>query len=92
MQAQAASFAASILLGVLFGVLYDAVRFSRVLLFIDVRPPHGGRDFFRLFLAALGDLLFFAVAAVLMCVFFFVTGDGRVRGFALVGAFCGFLA
>ena len=92
MQAQAASFTASILLGVLFGVLYDAVRFSRVLLFIDVRPPRGGRDFFRLFLAALGDLLFFAVAAVLMCVFFFVTGDGRVRGFALVGAFCGFLA
>ena len=41
MQAQAASFAASILLGVLFGVLYDAVRFSRVLFFIDVRPPRG---------------------------------------------------
>ena len=39
MQAQAASFTASILLGVLFGVLYDAVRFSRVLLFIDVGPP-----------------------------------------------------
>mgnify|MGYP004498394309 CR=1 FL=1 len=92
MQAQAAAFAASLALGILYGVLYDIVRFSRVLLFIDVRPPRGGRDFFRLLLVALGDFLFLVVCAVLACVFFFVTGDGRVRGFVLVGAFCGFLA
>ena len=92
MQAQAVAFAASLALGVLYGVLYDIVRFLRVLFFIDVRPPRGGRDFFRLFLVAVGDFLFLVVCAVLACVFFFVTGDGRVRGFVLVGAFCGFLA
>ena len=92
MQAQAVSFAASLALGVLYGILYDAVRFLRVLFFVDVRPPRGGRDFFRLLLVAVGDFFYLTVCAALMCVFFFVTGDGRVRGFVLVGAFCGFLA
>ena len=91
MSGQAASFAASLVLGVIFGVLYDVIRFTRVLLCVDVRPPHGARGWLRGMIVALGDLLFFAVAAVLMCVFFFVTNNGEVRGFALVGAFLGFL-
>ncbi len=91
MLGQAASFAASLVLGVLFGVLYDVIRFTRVLLCVDVRPPRGRHGWFGCVIVALGDLAFFTTAAVLMCVFFFVTNNGEVRGFALVGAFCGFL-
>ena len=91
MVGQAASLAASLVLGVLFGALYDVIRFTRVLLCVDARPPHGRRGWLRCFIVALGDLLFFVLAAVLMCVFFFVTNNGEVRGFALLGAFCGFL-
>lgn len=91
MTGQATSLVASLILGVIYGVLYDVVRFTRVLLCVDVRPPRGRRGWLRGVIVALGDLLFFMIAAVLMCVFFFVTNNGQVRGFALLGAFCGFL-
>ena len=92
MQAQAAAFAASLALGVLYGVLYDIVRFLRVLFFIDVRPPPGRPEYLRRYLVPVADLLFLVWSGGRASVFFFVTGDGRVRGFVLVGAFCGFLA
>lgn len=122
----------SLLLGVLFGVLYDGIRFVRVVFSVRVSNPFTaagpGKDArarrqtakdkarraakadaapnekekkhkntrrhgapFQYLFVALTDFLFFAICAVLMCVFFFLTGDGRVRGFPLLGAFLGFL-
>lgn len=97
MQAAAIAFALSFPLGILYGVIYDVIRFIRVVLYVDVRSPFSAarrksvHAWFAWGVCALGDLCFFAVAAVLMCVFFFLTGDGRVRGYVLVGAFLGFL-
>lgn len=132
MKMQAAAFLLSLLLGVLFGVLYDGIRFVRVVFSVRVSNPFTaagpGKDArarrqtakdkarraakadaapnekekkhkntrrhgapFQYLFVALTDFLFFAICAVLMCVFFFLTGDGRVRGFPLLGAFLGFL-
>lgn len=90
--------ALSLPLGMLLGIVYDVIRFSRVLLGINVRSPfavpRGGKRFrawIAYLLVALGDFFFFCVAAVCMCVFFFLSGDGRMRVQVLVGAFFGFL-
>lgn len=80
--------ALSLFCGILLGVVYDLVRFVRVVFGIDVSNPFKkGKRFaiFKYLFVAVGDLLFFVIAAVVMCVFFFLTGDGRVRGFALAG-------
>lgn len=107
----------SLLLGVLFGVLYDGIRFVRVVFSVRVSNPFTaagpGKDArarrqtakdkarraakadaapnekekkhkntrrhgapFQYLFVALTDFLFFAICAVLMCVFFFLTGDG----------------
>lgn len=132
MKMQATAFLLSLLLGVLFGVLYDGIRFVRVVFSVRVSNPFTATEYgkdararrqtakgeakrtaktdaapgkkgqkykntrrhgapFQYLFVALTDFLFFAVCAVLMCVFFFLTGDGRVRGFPLLGAFLGFL-
>lgn len=93
MTAAALSAALSVIVGVFFGLVYDAVRFTRVFFGISVRSPFGKKGampWISWVFTALGDLLFFLTAAVCMCVFFFLTGDGEMRGYALVGAFLGF--
>lgn len=142
MKMQATALLLSLFIGVLFGVLYDVIRFVRVVFSVRVSNPfvplraervkgkhrraekstgknagkYAGKStagraaeakippgaapckkerrrgaLFQFLFVVLTDFLFFAVCAVLMCVFFFLTGDGRVRGFPLLGAFLGFL-
>lgn len=98
MSMAALSAALSVLVGVLLGAVYDVIRFTRVLFGADVRSPFAERGqkrrrgaWFSYVFVTLGDLLFFAVATVCMCVFFFLTGDGRMRAYALFGALGGFL-
>lgn len=91
----ALSTALSLPLGALLGMVYDVIRFIRVLLGVDVRSPFGARPrrrgaYLAYIIVALGDFLFFAIAAVFLSVFFFLTGDGRMRSYVLLGAFCGF--
>ena len=95
MSAVALAAAWSVPLGALLGAVYDVIRFFRVLLGIDVRTPFASRGrrcgkWVAYVLVALGDFLFWCIAAVCMCVFFFLTGDGRMRAHALFGAFIGF--
>ncbi len=97
MSMAALTAALSVSLGVLLGAVYDVIRFFRVLFSVDVRSPIVPKGqkrrrgaWFSYVLVTLGDLLFFAVATVCMCVFFFLTGDGRMRAYALFGAFLGF--
>ena len=98
MSMAALSAALSVPMGALLGAVYDVIRFVRVLLGVDVRSPFVGKGqkrrrgaWFSYVFVTLTDLLFFAVATVCMCVFFFLTGDGRMRAYALFGALCGFL-
>lgn len=94
MRAAALSLLYSILVGGALGAVYDVIRFVRVLFHTDVRNPYAAKRHFpllRTVFVAIGDFLFFAVAAVTMCIFFFLTGDGIVRGYALLGALGGFL-
>lgn len=86
----------SLAVGALLGAVYDIIRFTRVLLNADVSNPFKKgrfnlRSFLRYIIVCIGDLLFFAVAAVVLCVFFFLTGDGRMRWYGLAGAFLGFV-
>lgn len=93
MTAAAVSAALSIPLGALLGVLYDLVRLSRVLFGITVKSPFGNkgvRCWISYILAALGDFFFCAAAGAVLCAFFFLTGDGRMRGYGLFGAAIGF--
>lgn len=83
----------SIVVGFFLGALYDVVRFFRVLFNISVENPFGKkgvRPYIVWIFASIGDLLFLLAAAVCMCVFFFLTGDGRMRSYGLCGAFLGF--
>ncbi len=89
----AISAALSIPVGALLGLVYDLVRLFRVLCSVTVKSPFGGKGVRRWFayaLVILGDLFFFAVASAVMCVFFFLTGDGRMRWYGLCGAALGF--
>lgn len=93
MTAAAVSAALSIPLGALLGVLYDTVRLLRLLFGITVKSPFGGRGFARwlsFFGTAIGDLLFCVLAGAILCAFFFLTGDGRMRAYGLLGAALGF--
>ncbi|MBQ5389998.1 MAG: spore cortex biosynthesis protein YabQ [Clostridia bacterium] len=97
MSMAALSAALSVVVGALLGAVYDVIRFFRVLLGVDVRSPFVKKGQKRRWgawlsygVVALGDLFFFVVAAVCMCVFFFLTGDGRMRAYGLLGAFGGF--
>jgi|GEM_PF-1272291 len=90
----AISAALSVVLGIAMGVIYDLIRFSRLVLGIDARSPFkkgGQKRIFGYVFVCLGDLFFFVVLTVCMCVFFFLTGDGRMRSYGLIGAFLGFL-
>lgn len=92
----AAAAALSVLVGAFLGAFYDVIRFLRVVLGVNVSNPFkkgkmSPRAAFGYVFVSLTDLLFFAVAAVCMCVFFFLMGDGRMRGYGLVGAFLGFV-
>lgn len=94
MNALAAMAAASVFVGIMLGAVYDVIRFSRAVLGVDVGNPFKKRKRFavmRYLLVVLGDIMFFMIAAAVMSVFFFITGDGRMRGHALFGAFLGFL-
>lgn len=89
----AISAALSVLVGAALGAVYDVIRFVRVLLSVDVRNPFGKKGVRRWFsysIVVLGDLLFFAIAAAVLCVFFFLTGDGCMRGYGIAGAYLGF--
>lgn len=93
MTAAAVTAALSIPLGALLGVLYDLVRLGRLLLGITVQSPFGKkgvRRWIAYILAALGDFFFCTAAGAVLCVFFFLTGDGRMRGYGLLGAALGF--
>lgn len=94
MTAAAISLLYAAALGAALAAVYDLVRLLRVLFCVDVRFPFGdGRPLplCRYLFAALGDLFFFAVASASVCAFFFLTGDGRVRGYGLFGTAVGFL-
>ena len=89
----AISAALSVPVGALLGALYDLVRLFRVLFAVTVRSPFGkkgARRWFDYAFVALGDLFFFVAAAAVMCAFFFLTGDGRMRWYGLCGAALGF--
>ena len=90
----AISAALSIVLGFAMGAFYDVIRFFRLVLGVNVSSPFkkgSGKRFFGYVLACIGDLLFFAVLSASMCIFFFLTGDGRMRSYGLLGALLGFL-
>ena len=96
MNQAAIAAALSFILGFLLGAFYDVIRFFRALFGVTVKNPFKkGRLNLKSFLGYLyvsaGDLLFFIAASAAMCVFFFLTGDGRARGYALFSSFCGFL-
>ena len=96
MTAAAVSAALSVIVGVFLGAFYDVIRFLRAALGITVASPFkkGKLTFHAVFgyvFVILTDLLFFLVAAAIMASFFFLTGDGRMRGYGLCGAFLGFL-
>lgn len=83
----------SVGVGFFLGAVYDIFRLFRVIFGITVESPFGKkgvRPYVNWILCAVGDLLYMAVCAVCMCVFFFLTGDGRMRSYGLIGAFCGF--
>ena len=83
----------SIFCGVFLGAVYDVIRFVRVLFSIDVGNPFRKKKktaVLGYLFVGVGDVLFFAIAAALMCIFFFLMGDGRMRWFALAGAYGGF--
>ena len=83
----------SVVLGAALGALYDVFRFIRVLFSVKVRSPFGKKGihpYFEWIFTAVGDLVFMMIVAVCLCVFFFLTGDGRVRIYPLAGAFLGF--
>lgn len=93
MEAIAVSAALSVPVGACLGAVYDLVRLVRILFGVTVASPFGKSGVHRwisYILAALGDLFFFAVASAVLCVFFFLTGDGRMRGYGLLGAALGF--
>ena len=94
MNAAAISAALSVILGIAMGIVYDVIRFARLVFGFDVRSPfkkgrHG--KIIGYIFVVVTDLLFFAVLTVCMCVFFFLTGDGRMRSYGLVGALLGFV-
>ena len=79
--------------GAFLGMIYDVIRFSRILVGVTVENPfkkHRRFALLRYLYVVLGDLLFFAIASVVMCVFFFLTGDGRMRSYGIFGALLGF--
>ncbi len=90
----AISAALSIALGVAMGMVYDFIRFTRLVFGVTVSSPfksgHRGR-FLGYFFVCITDLLYFVILTVAMCIFFFLTGDGRMRAYGLCGAFLGFL-
>lgn len=91
----AVSAALSVPVGACLGALYDLVRLLRVLLGVTVKSPFGEKGLRRWFgyaFVILGDLFFCLAAAAVMCVFFFLTGDGRMRAYGLCGAALGFFA
>ncbi len=97
MTAAAYSAALSVIVGIFLGIFYDIIRFSRAVLGITVASPfkHGKRSFSAVIgyiFVVFTDLVFFLVAAAIMASFFFLTGDGRMRGYGLFGALLGFLA
>ncbi|MBQ4151162.1 MAG: spore cortex biosynthesis protein YabQ [Clostridia bacterium] len=90
----ALSAASAILLGLLLGAVYDVIRLTRVIFGVNVASPFGKRNakaYLGYAFVAVSDFLFFAILSVLMAIFFFLTGDGRMRSYGLIGAFLGFL-
>ncbi len=79
-QDRGAAFLASLLTGVIIGVVYDVFRVGRVV-------TGGGR--IKLFFE---DVLFFLMAALVFCVFIFNATMGVIRMFASVGVLLGFFA
>lgn len=79
-QDRGAAFLASLLTGVLIGLIYDIFRIGRVIF-------GGGR--IKLFLE---DVLFLVMAALVFAVFTFNATMGVVRMFAAIGALIGFFA
>ena len=87
----------ALFLGGALGMFYDAIRFLRVVFGFDVRSPfeRGNKKrgkWVGYIFVSLSDFAFFLIAAIAMSVFFFLTGDGRVRGYVLFCTWLGFLA
>lgn len=82
----------SLLVGVAIGVLFDVMRFSRVML----TAPHGGKYLEKIsstvvfIVSIVEDVLFFVISAVTLVIFVFSANDGSFRGFILLGALVGF--
>ena len=96
MTAAAISAALSVLVGFFLGIFYAVIRVLRAVLGITVASPFNKvkpsfRAVFGYVFVILTDLLFFLIAAARMAAFFFLTGDGRMRGYGLFGTLFGFL-
>lgn len=90
----AVSAALSVLLGIGMGMVYDLVRFARLVFGASVASPFksaGRGALFGYIFVCITDLLYFIILSAVMCVFFFLTGDGRMRAYGLCGSFLGFL-
>ena len=92
----ALSAALSFFIGILLGAFYDVIRLCRLIFGFDVASPFGkgkksAKKWFGYIFVCVFDFLFFAVSAAVMCVFFFLSGDGRMRGYVLFCTLVGFL-
>lgn len=83
----------SVIVGFCLGGVYDFVRFFRLLFGFTVASPFGKKGitpYVGWLFVVVTDLFFMLFAAACMAVFFFLTGDGRMRSYGLLGAFLGF--
>ena len=83
----------SVALGFCLGIVYDFVRFLRLIFGFTVASPFGKKGitpYIGWLFVAVSDLFVMLVFAACMAAFFFLTGDGRMRWYGLLGAFSGF--
>ena len=90
----------SIAFGMLLGLLYDCVRIVRCLCGIQYKRPiklfkvrSGEKRVGKLYesiVMGITDLLYFLIAAVIMCVFVYFINNGKVRWYIYSGSAVGF--
>lgn len=84
----------SLLLGIFIGVLFDAVRFVRLILYSEDLPGNERgrvRNTVGIIINAVCDILFFILAAVSVVLFCFQTNYGQYRSFMLIATGAGAL-
>ena len=83
------SFVIAVLAGVVVGMVYDALRISRVLL----AHLTGNGTFSRRMVGIVcfaEDILFALAASLVLILLVYYTGDGQLRALAPMGLICGF--